>query len=872
MAKEKKKHLSTEVATAAPRAAEPDLLEQYRQAKAHYPDALLFFRLGDFYEMFYDDAAVGARELDIVLTSRPCGKGRERVPLCGIPHYRLEAYLARLVDRGYKVAICEQTERPQRGRTLIQREVVRIVTPGTLFETEGKEQTLAAVWREKERVGVALLELATGEFRVAETTASELPTLLTKFQPRELILREGEEHDTTSFPETFITTRPTADFAVKGALGNLARAFGREVVESLGLRHRRALVAASALLSYVNETQRTFVPHLKAPQPYHSEDFVWLDGQTQRNLELVNTMYDGTVEGSLLSVLDRTQTRMGKRRLRHWLLHPLVSVERIQQRQDAIEALVTQVSLRAELREILTSILDLERLTSRVTAAIANPRDLSALRASLAPLPHLRAMLTPLTESLLHSLCEALDPLDDLYTELQRILVDEPRAVAKEGGLIREAVSAELDELRAIQTNGNEWLSTFEQQERERTAIPNLRVGFNRVFGYYIEVTKSYLRLIPKTYQRRQTLTNAERFVTEPLKRFEEKVLSASDRSKELEYELFVRLREQVAAQAERVRRTAEVVGTLDVLCALAEVAAKKHWRRPLVTDTYDMQVIEGRHPVVETMAGMFVPNDLKLDEQTHMLLLTGPNAAGKSTYVRQCALLVILAQIGSFLPVESARIGVVDRIFTRVGAADFLARGLSTFMVEMQETANILRQATLKSLLILDEVGRGTGTSDGHAIAQAVAELLAQSIKAKTLFTTHYHELAQLAETIPGITNARLEVREENDEVTFLYKVVPGAAQKSYGVYVAKLAGLPTSVIERAKEILAEGSSEAPHLRQENSPMDLIRPGPEHHFQSNELQLVIDKLTSVDLLHTTPLEALVLLAELKKLLGGESP
>lgn len=866
MAKVKKKQPPIEAAV-APRVAEPDLLEQYRQAKAQYPDALLFFRLGDFYEMFFDDAAVGARELDIVLTSRPCGKGRERIPLCGVPHYRLEAYLARLVERGYKVAICEQTERPQRGRTLIQREVVRIVTPGTLFETDGKEQTLAAVCTEKERVGVAFLELATGEFRIAETTASELPTLLTKFQPRELILREGEGGNTTHFPDAFVTARPVADFSVKGALSNLSRAFGREVVESLGLRHRRALVAASALLSYVNETQQTFVPHLKVPQPYHSEDFVWLDAQTQRNLELVSTMYDGAVEGSLLSVLDRTQTRMGKRRLRHWLLHPLVSVENIQQRQNAVATLVAQVSLRAEMRNVLASILDLERLTSRVTAAIANPRDLSALRASLAPLPRLREILTPLTDTLLHSLCEALDPLDDLYTELQRTLVDEPRAVAKEGGLIREAVSSELDELRTIQTDGNEWLTTFEQHERERTDIPNLRVGFNRVFGYYLEVTKSYLHLVPKAYQRRQTLTNAERFVTEPLKRFEEKALSASDRSKELEYELFVRLRERAAGQADRLRRTAEVVGSFDVLCALAEVAAKKNWKRPVVTDSYDIHITEGRHPVVEAMAGSFVPNDLSLDEQTHMVLLTGPNAAGKSTYVRQCALLVILAQLGSFVPVEKATIGVVDRIFTRVGAADFLARGLSTFMVEMQETANILRHATPKSLLILDEVGRGTGTSDGQAIAQAVAELLAQNIKAKTLFTTHYHELAQLADTLPGITNARLEVREENDDVTFLYKVVPGAAQKSYGVYVAKLAGLPASVIERAKAILDKGSVDT-QLRREDLIMNLTRVDSPSHSQKDETQFVIDRLANVDLLHTTPLDALMLLAELKKLLG----
>ena len=871
MAKVKKQQPPKESAV-APRATETDLMDQYHKAKAQHPDALLFFRLGDFYEMFYEDAAIGARELDIVYTSRPHGRGGERVPLCGVPHHRLESYLARLIEKGYKVAICEQTERPQRGRTLIQREVVRIVTPGTLFETADREQTLAALFTEKERVGAAFLTLATGEFVVAETTLSELPNVLAKFQPREVVLREDESLDLQRYADAFVTPRSTEEFAAKAALNWLSRSFGREVVASMGLRHRRALIAAGALLSYVNETQQTFVPHLKAPQPYRSEEFVWLDSQTQRNLELVENMTEGTEEGSLLSVLDLTRTRMGKRRLRQWLLQPLVVVEKIHQRQEAIATLVAQPTLRAELRTALASILDLERLTSRITAAIANPRDLSALRTSLAPLPQIRESLTPLTGTLLGALRTELDPLPDMYSEMQRVLVDEPRATAKEGGLIREGASSELDELRTIQVDGTEWLMHFEQQEREQTTIPNLRVGFNRVFGYYLEVTKSYLHLVPKTYQRRQTLTHAERFVTDKLKRFEERVVSAADQSKELEYELFVKLRERVAGQAARLRRTAAALGVLDVLCALAEIAAKKGWVRPTVSDDYGLTFAEGRHPVVEALTGSFVPNDVHLDEETHLLLLTGPNAAGKSTYVRQTALLVILAQMGSFIPVRAATIGVVDRIFTRVGAADFLARGLSTFMVEMQETANILRQATPKSLVILDEVGRGTGTSDGQAIAQAVAELLGRQIKAKTLFTTHYHELARLTGTIPGIANARLEVREEDEEVTFLYKVVPGTAQKSYGVYVAKLAGLPPSVVARAKEILSENSTG--HLPTELFVGEAMRSPWASTRESRvmvEAQAVIKRLQEVDPLHTTPIDALVLLAELKKLLDGKT-
>ncbi len=865
----------TPVATAAPpRAPEIDLMEQYHQAKARHQDALLFFRLGDFYEMFYDDAAVAARELDIVLTSRPQGKGRERVPLCGVPHHRLEFYLARLVEKGYKVAICEQLEESQKGKRIVKRDVVRVVTPGTLFETGGKEQTLAALFPEKDRVGAAFLELATGEFLVAETTWADLPGLFGKLQPKEIVLRAGERIDNSGHADVFVTERPSAEFTTERALSQLTHSFGRGVAEALALSNRCSLIAAGALLAYVKETQQAFLPHLKAPQPYRSEDFVFLDPQTQRNLELVENIIEGREEGTLFSILNITETRMGRRRLRNWLLHPLLSVEKIRQRQDAIAELVAHHNLRAELRTLLSRILDLERLTSRITSVIANPRDLAALQSSLAPLPRLRELCSSSTAALLCALHNELDPLDDIHTDIQRVLVEEPRALAKEGGIIRPGVSAELDELRIIQTDGSSWLANFERQERERTGIAHLRVGFNQVFGYYLEVTKSSLHLVPKSYARRQTLVHGERFLTKELQRFEEKVLSAADRSRVLEYDIFTHLREQVAAQADRLRQTAGVLGTLDVLCAFAEVAAKKRWTRPEVSAGYKVHITEGRHPVVEALTGSFVPNDLDLDDTRHLLLLTGPNAAGKSTYVRQAALLVILAQIGSFLPVETATIGVVDRIFTRVGAADFLARGLSTFMVEMMETANILRHATAKSLVILDEVGRGTGTSDGQALAQAVAETLAQEVRAKTLFTTHYHELARLAETIPGIVNARLEVREDQDEVAFLYKVVPGAAQKSYGLYVARLAGLPESVVERAGRLLTGWQQEKEGFALNATAQEAKRNGliPADKEKENVLRTapdVIERLSGIDPLHTTPLEALLLLVELKKLAEG---
>lgn len=843
-------------------------MAQYRQVKAQHQDALVFFRFGDFYEMFYDDAAIASRELEITLTSRPQGKDTERVPMCGVPHYRLETYLSRLVEKGFRVAICEQLEGAQKGRGLIRREVIRVVTPGTLFETSGKERTLAAVFSDRQSVGVAFLALATGEFWLTEIHKTELQSLFVKFQPQEILLRKDEIFDPTLQPGAFITYRPQSAFAPTATWKILTQTYSCKAIEPFATSHPQALIAAGALLSYVKETQQDFLPHLKAPQPYYSEEFVFLDPQTQRNLELVESMLEGTPAGSLLSVVDTSRTRMGHRRLRHWLLRPLRSVAQIQQRHEAVASLVAQDQRRTDIQTRLATILDLERLTSRLTSAIANPRDLAALGSSLAPLPALRALLVSCPAPLLQQLQRDFDPLDDVRKELERVLVEEPKALAKEGGIIRDGVSPELDELRTLQTNGSGWLARYEQQERERTTIPHLKVGFNRVFGYYLEVTKSYLELVPKTYTRRQTLVNAERFVTKDLRRFEDKMLSAADRSKQLEYELFSQLRHQVAAQADRLRHTAHVLGILDGVCSLAEVASKKGWTQPQITEDYGLSITEGRHPVVETHSDTFVPNDLKLDTDSHLLILTGPNAAGKSTYARQTALLVLLAQIGSFVPAEAATISVVDRIFTRVGAADFLAQGLSTFMVEMTETANILQHATDKSLVILDEVGRGTGTSDGQAIAQAVAETLASDIKAKTIFTTHYHELARLADSVPGIANARLAVREEHEKVTFLYKVVPGAAQKSYGLYVAQLAGLPSHVVQRAKHLLATWQAE-PHPAiateevSEQSPPLLQTNGRISHHTAQPL---LDRLAEIDPLHTTPMNALGLLAELKKL------
>lgn len=839
------------------------MMEQYWQVKEQYKDELLFYRFGDFYEMFFDDAAVAARELDIVLTARAHGKGNEKVPMCGVPHYRLEPYLTRLVEKGYKVAVCEQLEESHKGKGIIPRDVVRIVTPGTLFESESRERTLVAVLSEKDAVGVASLDLATAEFLVAETNVSDLPSLLEKLQPQELVCRAGESCDTGWSRQVCRTERPAEAFRFERVRTVLSKQFGRKRIDTLVFSHRRALCAAGALFAYARETQRAFLPHIRAPEPYRHDAFVVLDPQTQRNLELVENVFEGSSEGTVLAVLDHTTTRMGKRRLRHWVLHPLRTVDEIHTRQEAIAELSRRHDVRAELRRILSGLPDLERLTSRITSAIASPRDLATLKSALVRLPDLHAALTRVGSRLLTTYCEEIDLLDDVAAEIARTLLDEPKPTAKEGGLIRADVSADLDELRGVQTDGTGWLAEYEQQERERSQIPNLKVGFNKVFGYYVEITKSALSRVPKNYIRRQTLVNAERFVTDELRAFESTVLSATDRGNQLEYVLFTQLRQHVAAQAERLRHTATILGTLDALSSLAELAAKKGWVRPDVTDEYELLIEEGRHPVLDMRDVQFVPNDLRLDASQHVLIITGPNAAGKSTYARQAALLVLLAQMGSFIPAQSATIGAVDRIFTRVGAADFLAQGLSTFMVEMMETANILKHATERSLVILDEVGRGTGTTDGRALAQAVAEKLATQVRAKTLFTTHYHELAPIADVLPGVANARLEIRENRDEVSFLYKVVPGAAQKSYGLYVAKLAGLPPDVVERAETLLA--GFEAGQLPPGDQQQRVERP------QVPGDQAVVSRLAQIDPLRTTPIEALLLIAELKQMAEGRA-
>jgi DNA mismatch repair protein MutS len=841
-----------------------DMMRQYQRIKAQYQDAILLFRFGDFYEMFFEDAECVARELQLVLTSRPQGKGMERVPMCGIPYYRVDGYIARLIGRGYKVAICEQLEEASPAKRLVERGVVRVVTPGTLYEVGEGETFLVALLPAEQRVGVVWLELSTGEFFGTESWPAELPSLFAKFPPRELLLPAGQESWTVGLRFWIqrmppVTVRELSEFAPEHANAVLQAHFGAERVDAFGFYEGESVLrAGGALLRYVQETQKEFLPHVKALRPYRPSDFLILDASTQRNLELTESLFDRRTEGSLFAVLDRTVTGMGRRRLKFWVLHPLLPSAEIARRQDAIAELIASLPLRQGLRAQLRSILDLERLTSRLTSRIARPRDLVALKTSLAALPEVGNLLRDVVSSWLREIKDQLDLLTDVWERIDRTLLDDPKASSTEGGLIRDGVSEALDAARALMNDSQHALAGLEDQERERTHIQSLKVGFNKIFGYYIEITKPNLKLVPPQYIRKQTVAVGERFITPELQRLEAKILTATEHSQNLEYELFGALRSWVADQGDRLRRVADLLATLDALASLAEVAAASGWQRPEVTEEFGLQISEGRHPTVETSGSPFVPNDLTLAPERFLLIVTGPNMAGKSTFARQAALLVLLAQIGSYIPAQAARIGIVDRIFTRVGAADLLARGMSTFMLEMTETAHILRHATSRSLIILDEVGRGTGTADGLAIARAVIEYLVRRVRAKTLFTTHYHEVTTLANMLEAVSNACLQVRDEGGDVTFLYKVLPGVSSHSYGIHVARLAGLPEEVVTRAVALLAEPAS-LPLRTPETAEAPLPRGDPP---APNPIE---ERLRRIDPLHTTPFEALQLLHELRE-------
>jgi len=865
------------------------LMRQYLEIKADYQDAVLFFRLDDFYEMFLDDAVLASRVLGITLTSRNKGD-EDAIPLCGIPFHSSQGYIAKLVANGHKVAICEQVEDPKQAKGIVKREVVRVVTPGLVTDTdtlEPKENNyLLAISGVENQYGIAHIDITTGEFRVTQVEGrTQVESELGSLRPREILLADNADGAQVceEFPAAIegmmVNLLPDWVFEADYAADQLTTFFGVSGLQSFGCQDLPlAQQAASAVLYYLQQTQKEELRHIRPLQTYHTRQFMVLDDATRRNLELTATLQEGKKRGSLLGVLDRTVTAMGGRTMRHWIHYPLIAQEQILKRQNAVAELVEESLQRIELIEALDGVYDLERLNSKIAMASANAKDVAALRSSLGKLPQIDDLLGCFTGVYLKDLREQLDLLPELVELLNNAIVDDPPFVLRDGGIIRDGYNEELDELRTISREGKGWIARLEQEERERTDIPTLKVKYNKVFGYFIEITNRNLDRIPEDYQRKQTLTNAERFITPKLKEYEAKVLGAEERLVELEYNLFQQIRLQTAAEGRRIQQSADALATLDALMALADLAHDRNYIRPIIDDSGVLNIEAGRHPVVEGMPlkEAFVPNDVDLDnEKNQLLIITGPNMAGKSTYMRQVALITLMAQIGSFVPAEKARVGVVDRIFTRVGASDNLAKGESTFMVEMNETANILRHATAKSLVILDEIGRGTSTFDGVSIAWAVAEYLhdTSAVAAKTLFATHYHELTDLALTRDRVKNYNIAVKEWNDQIIFLRKIVTGGASRSYGIQVGRLAGLPEPVIKRAKEILHNleagefGRSGEPRLgesrnkpkKQPSSQLSLFNTDPDVAIRT--------KLEAVDLSCMTPLEAMNFLNELKEML-----
>ncbi|HLN28074.1 MAG TPA: DNA mismatch repair protein MutS [Gemmataceae bacterium] len=789
------------------------MMQQYREAKERYPGMLLLFRMGDFYELFNEDAELASRALGLTLTSRD-----KTVPMAGFPHHALDGHLRRLLQAGHRVAICDQVEDPALAKGLVRREVTRVVTPGTLTEDNlldpRQANYLASVHPRGPQVGVAWVELSTGQFQAADISSNSLKDELGRLGPAECLCAEGDpsrvsERLREAAPAMAVTERPSWTFDPASARAALLHHFGIATLTGFGFEDDQpCVVAAGALLLYLQETLKASLAHLNRLRPYRQQQFLFLDEVTRRSLELTRTLRDGSREGSLWSVLDRTVTAMGARLLQEWILAPLAGRLPIEARFEAVGELKEAASLRQELRANLGEAFDLPRLTARISTGRASPRDLAAVNRTLALLPKVKAKVTARRAPLLQELEARMELCPDLREALDAALVEEPPISPREGGVIRRGYDPDLDELHAIAKGGKEWIARFQADEITRTAIPSLKVGFNKVFGYYIEITHAHASKIPADYLRKQTLKNAERYITPELKAYEEKVLTAEEKIHEREYELFQVLRDQVAAQTTRLLQTAEVLATLDVLAALADLADARQYCRPELRDESVLEITDGRHPVLDQSlsAGTFVPNDAHMGSDAGMvLLITGPNMAGKSVYIRQVALLTLMAQIGSFVPARRALIGLADRIFTRVGASDELNRAQSTFMVEMTEAANILNNASARSLVILDEIGRGTSTYDGISLAWAITEYLHDQIGCRALFATHYHELAQLADKLPALRNYNVLVQEWEDGIVFLHKIAAGSADKSYGIHVARLAGVPEEVLDRAKVVLTE-------------------------------------------------------------------
>ena len=862
------------------------MMAQYMETKKQYSDCILFYRLGDFYEMFFDDALTASKELEITLTGKECGL-EERAPMCGVPYHAVDSYLSRLVQKGYKVAIAEQMEDPKLAKGLVKREVIRVVTPGTITSAQALDETknnyLMGIVYLADRMGVSVADITTGDFLVTEiSTDRALFDEINKFSPAEVICNDAFSMSGISLEDLkdryhfTVSTLDSRFFQDESCRKVLREHFKVGSLEGLGLGdYDCGVIAAGAVLQYLYETQKSTLDHLTTIVPYATGNYMILDSSTRRNLELLETMREKQKRGSLLWVLDKTRTAMGARLLRTWIEQPLISKEEILKRQNAIEELNLNYISREELGEYLNPVYDLERLIGRISYKTANPRDLLAFRNSIAMVPHIKRLLGEFTSDALKELAEDLDPLEDLNDLITRAIVEEPPITVREGGMIKDGYNEEADRLRHAKTEGKTWLAELEARERDSTGIKNLKVKYNKVFGYYFEVTNSFKDLVPEYFIRKQTLTNAERYTTDDLKNLEDVILGAEDKLFSLEYDLFCEVRDAIAAEVVRIQKTARAIAAIDVFASLSTVATRNNYVKPQINEKGTIQIKGGRHPVVEKMMrdDMFVANDTILDNSKNRIsIITGPNMAGKSTYMRQTALIVLMAQIGSFVPADQANIGICDRIFTRVGASDDLASGQSTFMVEMTEVANILRNATRNSLLILDEIGRGTSTFDGLSIAWAVVEHISNTrlLGAKTLFATHYHELTELEGLMNGVTNYCIAVKEQGDDIVFLRKIVKGGADKSYGIQVAKLAGVPDSVINRAKELveqlvdsdltartreIAEGSAPAGH-KPVPKPDD-VEMSQLTLFDTVREDDIIEELKNLELGNMTPIDAL---------------
>ena len=868
------------------------MMQHYLQTKEEYPDCILFYRLGDFYEMFFEDAKIVSRELELTLTGKSCGQ-EERAPLCGVPFHAYESYMNRLVAKGYKVAICEQMEDPKQAKGMVRLEVIRVVTPGTNINEqaldEGKNNYIMCIVSLSDQFGVATADITTGDFFVTEVDSKRrLLDEIYKFSPTEVVCNEAlfmsglDIDDLKNRVGIVLYSLENWYFDDSLCENTLKEHFRVNSLEGLGLADLECgMIASGSLLKYLYETQKNSLEQISAIHPYTTGKFMVLDSSTRRNLELVETLREKAKRGSLLWVLDKTKTAMGARMLRSFVEQPLIEKEEIEGRLDAIEELMQRAIDREELREYLNPVYDLERLLTRITYQSANPRDLTAFKSSIGMIPHIRGILLELQSKEIQGICEDMDTLEDLYTLIDAAIEEEPPITVREGGIIKDGYHEEIDRLREAKSQGKNWLAELEAKEREKTGIKNLKIKFNKVFGYYLEVTNSFKDLVPDYYTRKQTLTNAERYITPELKEMEDMILGAEDKLVQLEYELFRELREQIAKNVVRIQKTAKALAKIDVFASLALISEQNHYCRPSLNQNGRIDIKNGRHPVVEKMINndMFIANDTYLDNQKNRIsVITGPNMAGKSTYMRQTALIVLMAQIGCFVPAETADIGIVDRIFTRVGASDDLASGQSTFMVEMTEVANILRNATGNSLLILDEIGRGTSTFDGLSIAWAVVEHISNPklLGAKTLFATHYHELTELEGKLDNVNNYCIAVKEKGDDIVFLRKIVKGGADKSYGIQVAKLAGVPDPVIERAKVIceeleranmsnLAANLPEIPsqHKAKTKKPDD-VDLAQMSLFDTVKDDDIIEEIREIDLTNMTPFEAMSKLYEIQ--------